>query len=148
MFNAIWASPLHSASTDADPHHRRCPQGLRSWCFYNRALADGQEPPPHEGNLGTVLSRDVLRGIQHVYRRMSADYLLDKLSHGKTQNANESLHHLIWVHCPKEHFVGKRRLMSAVAEAASKFNRGNMHVAQVMRHLNLPLVQETLSALE
>ena len=79
---------------------------------------------------------------------MSSPVLLRKIAHGKTQNTNESLNNLIWVHCPKETFVGKDRLTAAVAEAVAKFNRGNSHIAQVLELMNIPANASTLSALE
>ena len=79
---------------------------------------------------------------------MSSPELLKKITHGKTQNANESVNSQIWLHCPKEVFVGADRLSAAVAEAVAKFNRGNFHVAQVLDFMNIPVNTITLSFIE
>ncbi|GFW98259.1 uncharacterized protein TNCV_332111 [Trichonephila clavipes] len=38
MKTAIYATLLHSISTDAKPQHSKCPAGENSWCFYQSAL--------------------------------------------------------------------------------------------------------------
>ncbi len=58
--NAIWANLLHCMSTDDAPHHSRCPNSPSSWCFYNRALANDQEPPAHEDNRWNLCIKECL----------------------------------------------------------------------------------------
>ena len=40
--SAVWAGLWHSMSTDEEPHHRQCPEGPDSRCFYQKALARGR----------------------------------------------------------------------------------------------------------
>lgn len=136
MRKAIWASLLHCMSTDEEPHHLRCPDGPDSWCFYNRALAAGEAPPSHNDHIHTPISYEVARAIHPVYERMSDPNLLNKMQHGRTQNANEALNGTIWARCPKTIFVGARRVKSAVASAVSHFNQGTAHLSQVMKHMD------------
>lgn len=143
---AIWATLFHVTSTDEDPHHTRCPDGAESWCFYKRAQALGQAPASHS-QMKTALSREVAAKLLPVYHRFSSRNLLGRVMHGKTQNNNESLHGLIWSHCPKTVFVGATRLQAAVGEAISKFNRGNSHLADVMESLQLQANQHTMTLL-
>ena len=93
--NAVWASWFHCISTDEHPHHLRCPPGLHSWCFFQRALAHGQDPPPHRENLTTALSYDVGQKLVPLYRRMTSSDLLKRVLHGKTQNANEAFNSVL-----------------------------------------------------
>ena len=125
-----------------------CPDGIGSWCFFKAAIAEGKPPPPHADHCGTAISRNVFQVIVPIYKRMSSPVLLRKIAQGKTQNTNESLNNLIWIHCPKETFVGKDRLTAAVAEAVAKFNRGNSHIAEVLELMNIPANASALSALE
>ena len=148
MNHAILASLFHCCSTDEDPHHTRCPDGVGSWCFFEAAIAEGKPPLPHADHCGTAISRDVFQAIVPIYKRMSSPVILRKIAHGKTQNTNESLNNLIWVHCPKETFVGKDRPTAAVAEVVAKLNRGNSHIARVLDFMNIPASANTLSALE
>ena len=132
MRNRVWATLFHCVSTDDDPHHTRCPSGKDSWCFYQRAEANDQEPPPHAEHLKHPLAHDVAEAMIPVYQRMSDPNLLKRLLKGRTQNSNECLHSVIWSRCTKTVFVGHRRLMCAVARAVGSFNAGASHLAEVM----------------
>ena len=48
MRDGVYASLFHMISTDADPHHKYCPDGEKSWCFFKRAQAKGEQPRPHK----------------------------------------------------------------------------------------------------
>ena len=82
--------------------------------------------PAHSGDLGKAnkncLPKFVLDAIKPVFEVLSADGLLAKCTHGGTQNSNESFHHLIWSRCPKTVFVGRKRLETAVFDAAVVYN--------------------------
>ncbi|GFT81735.1 uncharacterized protein TNCV_2052391, partial [Trichonephila clavipes] len=52
--------------------------------------------------------------------------LLERCIRCGTQNANESLHSMIWAKCPKEIFVNKRRVKRAVTEAVCEYNKGTV----------------------
>ncbi|GFS59607.1 uncharacterized protein TNIN_445501 [Trichonephila inaurata madagascariensis] len=53
---------------------------------------------------------------------MQSDF--DSTVAGKTQNANESIHSVIWKNCPKETFVSKKRLEMCVISAIGGYNFG------------------------
>lgn len=137
MSDAIMASFLHCMSTDDAPQHQKCPQGPNSWCFYNKAVAIGQIPPNHKGNIGTPLSQDVAKAVKPIYERMSDHNLMGRIEHGRTQNANECLNGQIWARCPKTVHVGADRVNAAVASAVSNFNQGCSHLSQVMNYLGV-----------
>ena len=125
MKRAIYATLSHAMSTDTKPQHFGCPGGQNSWCFYNRAIARDEKKPKHDsGNMKTVLREDVVTKIMPVYQRLASEELLKRCTMGKTQNANESLHSVIWRKCPKEVFVSRKRLEVAVISAISEFNMG------------------------
>ena len=88
MREAIMASFFHCMSSDESPQHQKCPQGPDSWCFYNKAIANRQDPPSHIDHIGTSLSVDVVRAVRPIYERMSDPSLLQRVQHGRTQNAN------------------------------------------------------------
>ena len=124
MRNAVFATFFHSASTDDDPHHSRCPVGSNSWCFFQRALAAGEEPGSHRDKLGTPLTRDVSRHVEEVYVRLGYPDLLRRCLKGATQNANESPHSKVWAKCPKTGLVGFQRVVAATCAAIAEFNQG------------------------
>ena len=76
MHNAMWATLFHCMSTDEDPHDSRYPAGIKSWCFYQRTLAVGEEPDPHATALKHPLTYDVAEAMLLVYMRMSDPNLL------------------------------------------------------------------------
>ena len=122
MQSAILATFEHVISTDDNPQHDHCPVEVDSSCFYQKALATGQEPGPHRVNVGTLLSPDVAKHVKDVYIRLSHVDLLKRCAMGRTQNANESLHSVVWSKCPKTSFVGVERVLSVTCSAASEFN--------------------------
>jgi len=46
------------------------------------------------------------------YKDLQSDELLSKCLHGSTQNANESLHDVIWTCVLKQTFVSKKKLLN------------------------------------
>ena len=106
--------------------------GDDSWCFYQKALANGQEPGPHQTNVATPISVDVAVRVKAVYERLSHDDLLTRCLRGQTQDANESLHSKVWAKCTKTGFACVHRVRSATCAAVAEFNVG---VAATMRHL-------------
>ena len=131
MRNAVWASLFHSMSSDNAPQHDKCPAGMEFWCFYQCALAKGEDPPAHEGHIKNAISPEVAKSMTAIYERMTDSNLLKKMQRGLTQNANESLHSVIWSRCPKTVFVGKQKLHGAVASAVASYNEGTVHMSQV-----------------
>lgn len=61
-----------------------------------------------------------------VYQRLASDSLLNRCVSGKTQNANEALHHLLWSKCPKTVFVSKNTLLMAISIVICEYNTGHL----------------------
>ncbi|XP_076458821.1 uncharacterized protein LOC143292431 [Babylonia areolata] len=125
MARAVWASVMHCTSTDAAPHHTFCPQGRQSWCFFNRARARGQPAPRHQGNMNTYISKEIFCKLEPVYRKLADPYLLRRCIRGKIQNANESLHGVIWSRCPKHTFAFLDKVEVTMLLSVGEFNMGS-----------------------
>ncbi|KAK8784549.1 hypothetical protein V5799_009084, partial [Amblyomma americanum] len=82
MKKAVEATLLHMTSTDDVPNHSKCPECADSWCKFNRALANGEHPPPHK----SALSACVGAALEPVFARLCDENLLARCSDGKTQN--------------------------------------------------------------
>ena len=91
MQDAVLATFYHVSSTDAKPQHDLCPKGKESWCFFQRALAEGREPGDHRSNISTPLSPPVAAQVKEVYERLGHKDLLGRCLQGVTQNTNECL---------------------------------------------------------
>ncbi|GFS87743.1 uncharacterized protein TNCV_4213711 [Trichonephila clavipes] len=126
MKTAIYATLLHSISTDAKPQHSKCPAGENSLCFYQSAIANGEKPNNHKLNVGTPINEKFLPKILPIYQRLASNELLERCIRCGTQNANESLHSMIWAKCPKEIFVNKIHVKRAVTEAVCEYNKGTV----------------------
>ena len=148
MRNAIWSSLYHSMSTDQEPHHQQCPRGEDSRCFYQQALARGEEPPSHNDHpSSTFLSTAVAHKLIPIYRRVSDEASLRRMTHGGTQNTNECLNASIWVRCPKTSFMGMQRLQGSVARAVSAFNERATEMLSIMDKLYVDVSYITLEFL-
>ena len=110
MRKAVFVTLFHLMSTNESPHHNHCPTGQDSWCFFNKAITRNEEPAPHAQEIQRPLKHEVADQLFPVYQRMADPSLLKRLAKGKTQNANECLHSVIWSKCPKTVFVGKQRV--------------------------------------
>lgn len=96
MQKGVFASLLHSYSTDAEPLHQACPQGEDSWCHLNRhkalvAAGKPSAPRPHR----PAFSRDIAKELVPLYNRLSDKTLLARCCRMRTQNANESYNALV-----------------------------------------------------
>ncbi|GFU66943.1 uncharacterized protein TNCV_4295951 [Trichonephila clavipes] len=86
-----------------------------------QALANEESPESHSV-MKTKLTEEVVAKILPVYQRLASNEILSRCTSGKSQNENESLHSVIWSHCPKESFQSKKRLEISVVTAVSEFN--------------------------
>ncbi|GFX15162.1 uncharacterized protein TNCV_2708671 [Trichonephila clavipes] len=124
MKTAIYATLFHSISTDQKPQHFKCPTGKDSWCFFQAALARGEVPGPHVKHVKTPLKETHLAKIMPIYQRLATNELLQRCIRCVTQNANESLHSIIWGKYSKETSATLRRVTIAVCDAVCEFNFG------------------------
>ncbi|KAL8594364.1 hypothetical protein ACOMHN_032952 [Nucella lapillus] len=62
----------------------------------------------------------------------------------KTQNANESLHPVIWSRCPKETFASRSKVELATLIAVGQFNMGSTASHILMAAQGLSVGQDTL----
>lgn len=98
--------------------------GENSICFYNRALAQGLPPPPHKDNMSLFIRKDIAQRLLPIYKKMADRQLLSRCLSGKTQNANESLHSVIWSRCQKDKFSSRDKVEVAILLGVGMFNMG------------------------
>jgi hypothetical protein len=83
---------------------------------------------PHQKMIGTPISREVAKLIFPVYQRLTSPFLLEKCLGGYTQNANESLHSVLWSKVPKQRFFNYARFRYSTGQAVGEFNEGVAHL--------------------
>ena len=120
MHRTIWAVFHHSLSNDEKHNHQFCPSGSDSWCKFNRAHSNDEEPPKHTPKLPMDLSPF----IKPVFTELSKLELLEKCVLGATQNQNESFNSIVWTRCPKTRFCSVEIVEITVNLAAITFNHG------------------------
>ena len=138
MKTAIFATLHHAVSTDENPNHAQCPEGENSWCIFRRAEAKNEpNPGPHKKLVHTPLTQEIHDFIKPVYERLSDSSLLERCTRGATQNANESLHSVLWNVCSKASFVGAQKLNGQIAVTVGRFNKGASGLAAPLIGQNL-----------
>ncbi|KAK6175868.1 hypothetical protein SNE40_014245 [Patella caerulea] len=93
MYEATWATFFHYLADK--PRHNHCPEGPKSWCWYNRQLAERVVSPVRDSN-SQPLSKEVSEAILPVYKRLCDKNLLKRCLRRATQNVNESINQIIW----------------------------------------------------
>ena len=103
MVKGVQATLLHSNSSDETPRHHLCPPGEDSWCKWQVAKAKGEEYHHKK----SPIPEPIVQLLKPIYARLGSKKLLEKCIDGYTQNANESLHSVVWK-LSKRSFSGKR----------------------------------------
>ena len=65
------------------------------------------------------------------------------VTHGNTQNANESFNSLIWERAPKTRYCGLPKLKLSVYDAVSYFNDGSQSIMDTYKLLGIAAVTHT-----
>jgi hypothetical protein len=133
MRQGVYASLFHSISTDEKPRHKHCPQGDTSWCKYQRAIANKEDPPKHS----PLFAPEIADHLLSVYERMTQADLLERCSRMMTQNANECFNAQVWRKCPKTEATSLRSVETACALALIEFNLGPNGYLRVLDELGV-----------
>ena len=75
--------------------------------------------------------------IHPVFQDLSKPELLNKCTHGLTQNANECLNGQIWDRCPKTTYVEQETVALATNLAVLKFNDGDISFLKIFEDLDI-----------
>ncbi|XP_045134439.1 uncharacterized protein LOC123518003 [Portunus trituberculatus] len=77
MKKAVMSSFHHIFSTDENPRHGLCKEGINSWCFYQKALAEGKkkEEIKHKKSLVVNLDQEAQKKIRQVYDALTTRHL-------------------------------------------------------------------------
>lgn len=104
-----------------DPTHNSCPPGKESWCSYNRDRATGQNTHKPIQN---PLPKAVVEVVKPLFERLGSVQFLSSVASCRTQNVNESFHHLVWQFAPKDVFTSTIDTKCALYLAVALFNDG------------------------
>lgn len=140
MSKATHAILKHYSSTPENPRHEDCPTGPDSWCTYNN---DSAKHVPIKDPLPPA----VVDVVQPIFDRLGKVEFLVGCEKCLTQNANESLHHLIWSLAPKEQYTSQYETSLAVSLGIMIYNSGmEKTMNKLMSKLNIPVSNSMLAA--
>ena len=129
MAKAVKACLFHVASTDENPQHHLCPEGNDNWCGYQ---TDSQTYQHKAGIPGPIVEL-----VEPIFDDLAKPALLEKCTHGLTQNVNECLNRLIWDRCPKSTYVEQETVTLATYLAVLKFNDGDISFLKIFEDLDI-----------
>ena len=86
----------------------------------------------------TPIPDAIVNLLKPIYARLGSPSLLARCVDGYTQNANESLHSIVWKFCPKYLFLGGNGVEIACALAVSTWNDGSGSLGAIAEKLQLP----------
>jgi hypothetical protein len=130
----------HISSSDADPKHNDCDP---KYCKYLQAKKDGLK---YEHSKHFHISMEVMKHVQGIFEDMADINLLQRVAHGKTQNANECFNSTVWNMMSKNGFANRPKAELVVDIATCKFNRGNNSLLKVLSDLHFPVGKEAAQA--
>lgn len=121
MSCATHAILKHYSSTPEHRMHEDCPEGETSWCSYQRDLAKSTRL--HKP-IKDPLPPAVVEVVKPIFDKLGNKTFLAGCERGLTQNANESLHHVIGGMAPKEQLNSQVETFLAVCLGVMTFNAG------------------------
>ena len=134
MRMAVSAIPRHfTDNPDEELRHNSCPHGARSWCKYQSDQITGKKTYKPRNLMNRAVAEELTNMFS--YRDLANPELLNKCTHGLTQNANESFNNVIWRRCPKTIYVERETLVHSVSSAVVEFNEGQKGLLDVFRKL-------------
>ena len=100
---------LYTLENHIDMKHDTCGYLINSWCYYQRALTlsaqNASITPPIVRQ--PYLNSNELERLHNVFQNFASHEMCSALTLVMTQNANESLHSVLWNNAPKSKRVGK-----------------------------------------
>lgn len=133
MRRSIQALYNHVSSSDDNPMHDLC---SLQYCKFLQAQ-ETNTVYKHKGHFH--LPSEIMEHIKKDFDDLSGNELLKKVTHGKTQNANECFNSTVWNLLSKNGFASFELLSYAVSLAVCKYNEGNLPVIDVLKYLGFPI---------
>lgn len=132
MRRQILAMFDHISSTDLEPKHEGCDATI---CKYLLAIASEEYFHTDHFHIAPI----VMEEVRDIFEDLSSEELLAKVTHGKTQNANESLNSTVWNLLSKRGFANRGLVELGVSMAVVMCNEGQSAVLDVLQSLGIPI---------
>ena len=144
MSKATQAISLHYSSTENKLQHQCCPTDPNSLCSFQRDLVwKTRDHRPIKDPFPAA----VVKVIKSVFDKLADKIFLAGCESCLTQNADESLHHVIWGIAPKDQFTSQAENNIAVNLGVLLFNCGvEVTYSQLLPMLDVPVSESMLKA--
>ena len=138
---ALWTLVGHLGE-----EHANCPITCESWCYFARAEAEfalDYSVTLPKRRIPYCTDTEIIR-ITQVFQTFASLEVCGALTMGKTQNANDSLHSVIWHNSPKGKYIGQKSLDCSTALAVTSFNEGSLSFAAILREYGVSVFASTV----
>ena len=122
----LWATYFHRLSTDSDPQHGLCNNGLDSWCKYKCLLTNEEYTHKHP------LLPTVMTAIKPIFRDLLSYWTSVHMGRPKTY---QIINNVIWSHVLKTMFLGIDTIKVRVWDAVITFNSGYLVRVKVFQNV-------------
>lgn len=115
--------------------HKNCPTGKDSWCSFQRdkAMKTNLHKP-----IKNPFTPAIIEVVKPVFDRLGNEQFLVGCEKGFTENANESLHHIIWSMAPKDSYHSPQEISIAIHLGVMQYNSGiNKTLAALLQALDV-----------
>ena len=136
MKRRILAMHSHISSTDDNANHDDCDA---VFCKYQLAIAS-EASYRHDEHFH--LPSVIMNQVKDIYQDLSKEDLLEKVTHGKTQNANECANSTVWNLLSKNGFANRPLVELVAYMAVCLYNEGKIAVLDVLSSLGVPVGKE------
>ena len=136
MRKGVLAMFNHIASSNDESNHEDCDP---VFCKHQLAIAS-ETSYRHEEHFH--IPRAVMAEVNDIFQDLSRVDLLEKVAHGKTQNANECANSTIWNILSKNGFANRPLVELAAYMAVCLYNEGKIAVLDVLSSLAVPIGKE------
>jgi hypothetical protein len=131
----------HISSSNRYPKHGNCSV---DYCKSLQADASGDvERYDHKDPSHLHIPRAVMRHVKDIFEDLANINLLEKVAHGKTQNANECFNSTVWNLLPKNGFANRMLVELGMYMAVCRFNDGQLPVLQILDSLGYPVGKDS-----
>lgn len=101
--------------------HEKCPTGGQTWCSFQK---DKFYKTSNHKPIKNPFTPALVEVMKPVFDRLGNEQFLSGCEKGYTQNANESLHHVIWSMAPKDAYNSPQEISIAIHLGVLQFNSG------------------------
>lgn len=120
----------HVTSTDKKPNHKNCDI---KFCGY---LKDPKNYK-HKNKRNFHLPIEIMAPVKSVFEKKAEISFLEKVSHGKTTNANECFNSTVWNLISKNGFANLQLVNMALNIAVCQYNDGQLPILHILQDLGV-----------